>query len=218
MLTIAEEVYLLFLDDQHGAIIDTPVPVIAQVLAGALLMELTLGDYVEAEIDTLRLAGGQDAGEPLLDEALRELRRTPDPQPIAACLQELARPQRALPERVLARLLERGILRREERRLFWVLAVRQYPLVDDREVREVKTRLRALIMSDDLPDPRDVVLISLASSARLFDTMFTPAERIRLQSRIDLLARFDLVGQVVARSVRSIEQTMTQLLALAAAM
>lgn len=217
MLNFAEELYLLALDDRQGEVIHTSLKVFDQVLAGALLMDLALRNRLDADVAELRLVDGAATGDPLLDETLAELQRDSRPRATADWLQRLARPERDLSGRVLARLLARGILRQEDRRLFWVFAIRQYPLIDDREIREVKTRLRELILSDELPDPRDVVLISLASSANLFDAVFTPEEFARVRERIAMLARLDLIGQAVARSVREIEQTMTQTMIVAMA-
>jgi hypothetical protein len=62
---------------------------------------------------------------------------------------------------VLERLVDKGILRIEDKRILWVFAVRRYPLLDDREIREVRARLRDLIDSDAIPDPEDAVLIAL---------------------------------------------------------
>src|SRR5260370_7403189 len=61
----------------------------------------------------------------------------------------------------LKRLIERGILRREENRVLWVFGTRRYPIVENHEQQEVKLRIAALLMSDEIPDARAVVTISL---------------------------------------------------------
>jgi len=67
---------------------------------------------------------------------------------------------------------------------------------------------RELILSDDIPDPREVVLINLGNACRLLDDLFTPAEYEQVRSRITALARLDLIGQEMAKSIREIERTM----------
>ena len=86
--------------------------------------------------------------------------------------------------------------------------MRRYPLLDNHEVKEVKTRLRELILSKDIPDPREVVLITLGNACRLLDDLFTAEEYEQVRSRITTLARLDLIGQEMAKSIREIERTM----------
>jgi anti-anti-sigma factor len=207
-LNLAEEVFLLALDDRHGLIKSGLLPVLDYALAGALLMELALSARVDTDATAMKLISGAPTGDALLDEALRELQAEPQAQPTSFWLEKLADPARRLQDRALAGLLKKGILRQENRRLLWVFEVRRYPVVDDREVKEVSTRMRELILSTDLPEPRDVVLLNLANVCRLLDDLFTPQESERLRPRIAALARLDLIGQEMASSIRAIELTM----------
>jgi anti-anti-sigma factor len=207
-LSFIEEVYLLALDDQRGVIKPTLLPILDCALAGALLMELALCGRVDTDATGLRVISGEPTGDALLDDALRELQRQPEPQPTSYWVEKLTDTARHLQDQALTRLLAKGILKQEDRRLLWVFAVRCYPVMDDREVKEVRTRLRELIQSDDLPDPRDVVLLNLANACRLLDDLFAPQEYERLRPRIIALSRLDLIGQEMARLIRSIELTM----------
>ena len=67
----------------------------------------------------------------------------------------------------LKRLVEKGVLREEEGRFLWVFHTRRYPVIDDTEQREVRARLRQLILTDEIPDPRDVVLLCLIDACGL---------------------------------------------------
>lgn len=208
MLRFAEEIYLLALDDQQGVIKPLPVSALDYALAGALLMDLALLDRIDTDLKDLRVENVEPTGDPLLDDTLRELQSEPQTHPTAYWLKRLADQSKRIQERVLERLVAKGILRRENRRILWVFEVRRYPLMDNREVKEVRARLRDLILSDEIPDPREVVLINLANACRLLDDLFAPAELERVRPRIATLARLDLIGQEMARSIREIERTM----------
>jgi anti-anti-sigma factor len=207
-VSLVEEVYLLALDDQRGVIKPTLLPILDCALAGALLMELALCGRIDTDATGLRVTSSEPTGDALLDDALRELQRQPEPQPTSYWVEAFTETARHLQDQALTRLLAKGVLKQEDRRLLWVFAVRRYPVMDDREVKEVRTRLRELIQSDDIPDPRDVVLLNLANACRLLDDLLAPPERERLQPRIAALARLDLIGQEMARLIRSIELTM----------
>ena len=73
----------------------------------------------------------------------------------------------------------------------------------------MQERLRDLITSNEIPDARDIVLISLCNACRLLHDMFPEKEYEKLRPRIENLARLDLIGQEISRAIREIEQAMT---------
>lgn len=208
MLSFAEELYLLALDDKQGVIKPLPVSALDYALAGALLMDLALQNRIDTDLTSLAVTSDEPTGDPMLDDTLRELRQKTEPQPTSHWLKHFADQSKRIQEHVLARLIQKKILKQENRRILWVFEVRRYPLIDNHEVKEVKTRLRELILGNDIPDPREVVLINLGNACRLLDDLFTPAEYEKVRARIAALARLDLIGQEMAKSIREIERTM----------
>ena len=69
------------------------------------------------------------------------------------------------------------------------------------EEREVRERLRTTILSEDIPDPRDILLISLLVSSNLMNRLFSREEIKAAQDRIDQLAQMDLIGQAVFKTI-----------------
>ena len=125
----------------------------------------------------------------------------------SAWVEEVARDADDLREKALARLVTRDILRKEEGRFLWVFHTRRYPIIDDREQREVKARLRELVLGNDIPDPRDVVLVCLVEAAGLWDLLLTESEQDRAADRIAQLRKMDLVGQAMTQVVRDIQES-----------
>lgn len=207
-LSIAEEFYLLALDDCKGVIYLPATSVLDYALAAALLMELALCDRIDTDQTSMKLISGTPTGNPLLDDALRDLHQNVEPRPTSFWLGQLAKQEKCIGERVLASLIRKGILKQENKRILWVFEVRRYPLIDDRKIKEVRTRLRELILGDDIPGPRDVVLISLGNTCRLLDRLFTSEELERVQARIAALARLDLIGRATANVIQEIERDM----------
>ena len=211
-LTVAEEIYLLALDESQGVTKrHIPTSALDYALASALLMELALCDRVDTELTDdnltiLKVTSAEPTGDTLLDDTLRELQQEPEPKLTSFWLERLTNWRGHIGELVLERLIRKGILKQENKRILWVLEVKRYPLMDDREVKEVRTRLRELILGDDIPDAHDVVLISLGNACRLMDDLFTPKEYSLVEARIDALARLDLIGQEMTRSIREIER------------
>ncbi len=212
-LTVAEEIFLLALDEKKGITKQhIPTAALDYALAAAVLMELALCDRIDTEMTSLdltilKVTSSKPTGDALLDDALLELKHETETQLTSYWLERLAKWKGHIGELVLSRLIRKGILKQENRRILCVFEVERYPLMDDREVKEVRTRLRELILGDDIPDAHDVVLISLGNACRLMEDLFTPKEYEQVESRIDTLARLDLIGQEMTNAIRDIEKT-----------
>ncbi len=203
-LTFIEELVLLALDDDTGA--QRPMPVMAfnYAIAGALLADLALANRIDTDPKQLVVLNRDPLGDPLLDNALATIAAEPAPKPVAYWLSIFSEERPALEAAALARLVDRGILRREEKKILWVFGVRRYPTVDNHERIEVRTRLAALILGDDLPDPRDAVLISLLTASHLAASMFAAPEFTARSARLATLAKMDLVGREVAAAIEAV--------------
>jgi golgi phosphoprotein 3 len=205
VVTFAEEIMLLALDDERGEFRELPSSGLAFALAGALLMDLALRQRLDSDLRALTVVSDQPTGEPLLDPILAEV-ATGDVRSTRHWLRLLAGREQTIRTQVLDRLVERGILRRDAQRVFWAFSQRRYPTVDGSERREVRTRLRHLLLSEELPDPRDAALVGLVETCRLFDGVLSDDEVAASRTRIMTVARLDLIGQQVLRAVREIER------------
>ena len=70
--------------------------------------------------------------------------------------------------KAIDRLVGRGVLETEADGLVFlsrpVSRARRYPTVGGRTTEEVRFRMMRTIFSEDIPDPRDIVIISLAAA------------------------------------------------------
>lgn len=206
MLTFAEEILLLAVDDKNGTIKALPAHSLRFSLSGALLMELAMMNRIDTDLNKLIVVSTEPTGDQLLDEALKRLQESDSPKNTEYWLNELAWNMEKLKERVLQQLVEKKVLKVEDRKILWVFARRCYPLINDKEVKEVKARLREVILSRDIPDPRDAVLISLVLACNLFDEIFTEEELEKVMPWITKMAKIDLIGREVNQSIQKIFQ------------
>ena len=204
MLNFAEELLLLALDDRKGVIKPLPSHSMRFALTGALLMELAFAGRIDTDLDSLTVVNPEPTGEQLLDEILERLKNSDSPKNTEYWLNELAWNTDDLQKKTLQQLVDKGVLKVEDRRVLWVFARRCYPVMDDHEVKEVKTRLRELILKKDIPDPRDAVLISLVLACNLFREIFTEEELERVMPWITKLSKLDLIGREVNQSIHKI--------------
>jgi golgi phosphoprotein 3 len=204
MLTFVEEIVLLQLDDAQGKLVDLPSSATAIVLASAALMELALRNQVDTDLRQLFVVDPTPTGDDILDDALARLAATPGEFTTAAALQRIGAHAEGYQEKALAHLVAKGILRRRDGRLLWVFPSRRYPVIDEREQREVKARLRQLLLSEEIPDPRDVALICLVEASGLLGLVLSAEESRRAADRVAQLDKMDLIGQALMRAVAEI--------------
>ena len=210
MLRFAEEIVLLLLDEERGAIVSAfPSRSLNIVLAGAVLMDLALEDRIDTDLTQLTVVSATPLDDALLDPTLAALAQAAETRPVSSWLTALAERGDTIRDTVLARLVSRGILEAEGEGLVFlsrfVSRARRYPSIDGKTTEEVKLRLMRVLFSDEIPDPRDIVLICLADACGIFETILSKAERTEVQDRLDVVRRLDLIGQAVTQAIRELE-------------
>ena len=222
MLTFAEEILLLSLDDKKGSFLSSvPEQALRTALAGALLMELAVMNRIDTDLHALFVVAPDPTpdptpdttpdttGDPLLDDVLQRIQTGEADQPAAFWLNEIAWKIDNLRDCVVQGLVEKGVLKIEDRKVLWVFPQRRYPLLDDREVKEVRARLRELLFGNDIPEYRDAVLVGLVHSCGMVETLFSDQELSQVMPRLTRLAQLDLIGREVDRAIREIMMAMT---------
>ncbi len=203
-INFVEEIALLALDDTTGRRLPMPPLAHSYALAGAVLAELSLHNRIDTDLEKLTVLSTEPTGDSMLDDALKLIATAPAPQPVSRWLGFFSDRSLELERAADERLVARGILRREQSTFLWVFGTRKYPTIDNHERSEVRTRLTALILGDDLPDPRDAALLSLLRACRLAETIFKGKEFTARADRIERLAKMDLVGREVAASIDAV--------------
>jgi golgi phosphoprotein 3 len=183
-LTLADEIVVLMLRDDTGAIRPECASVASMAIAGGILMELALLGRIDTDLKTLFIADPAPVGDDLLDEALHKIAAAPQSRSSAWWIRALGLHGGDLSVRVLRRLVQAGILRTEDRQFLWVFSRRAYPQNTGREEREAKTRLLSVIFNDDVPEARDTLLLGLADSTGVLDTILSAEDRRKAANRI----------------------------------
>ncbi len=197
MLSFAEEILLLALDDKTGEIRELPSFSLDGALACALLVELAFLNRIDYDQYSMHVVDSTPVGNLLLNGTLRALERRGKEWTMRDALYFLSGQALAIRERVLGHLVSKGVVRMVDKRVFWVFSGSQVPSHDGRETMEIRTRLRELILSDEIPDPRDTVLISLVDACSMWGEVFSESELERVRDRIRAIARMELMGQTL---------------------
>ena len=203
MLRFAEEVILLLLRDDDGKFVHVPSWLLDRTLAGAVLMDLAMEYRIDTDPERLVLLDDTPTGDSLLDPTLARIAadREGADQDARYWVEQEASHSEDTREEALRRLVDLGILEREDDRFLWVFKSRRYPVIDGKAEREVKLRIMGVLFSDEIPDPRDVVIICLADACGLFRELLPKRELEQASVRIDQVRKLDLIGQAMAQTI-----------------
>ena len=202
-MRFVEEILLLLLRDEDGKFVAVPGIALDNALAGGVLMDLALENRIDTDPERLILVDPTPVGDSLLDPTLAAIAGGEQRDALYWVGQTALRAAEIRRE-ALSRLVERGILEHDEGRFLWVFRSRRYPIIDGRAEREVKLRILGVLLSDDIPDPRDIVIIGLADACGLLPQLLPKGEYDKARARIDQVRKLDLIGQATSRAIHDI--------------
>lgn len=212
MLTVAEEMLLLVLDDNSGTFITEPDININYALAGAVLADLALKKRIEADSDKLFVLDPTPTGDAVQDAVLSRITEADQVQDTAYWVAEIGQRGDEVREHLLARLVERGILKQVEEKVLWVFETRRYPMIDGREEREVKKRILDTLLSEGPASHEDAVIISLVDSCNLFRQILGERELENLRPRIEAIADSEAIGMAVGETIRQVRASVAPMI------
>lgn len=204
MLRFVEEIILLMLGDDDGRFIQIPTWSMDYAVAGAVLMDLAMENRIDTDLHNLILISDTPVGDSILDPVLAQIANGGN-HDTRHWVEHVSNSGANIREQALERLVEKGILENQEDRFLWVFRSRRYPSIDDTAEREVKLRILGVLFSDDIPDPRDQMIICLADACAIFPRLLSRREYEGAADRIALVSRMDLIGQAMSQAIHDIQ-------------
>jgi hypothetical protein len=203
-LNLAEELLLLALNEEKGTVVCAASMTLPYGLAGALLIELSQAGLVRVEGKKLVASPGGSARDGLLDEALAAIRSSKKTRSLEHWVGKIGRSGGKIKKALLARLVEKRILVKEERRFLWFFPGARYPQSDPRPETVIRERIRSGIRGYAMPPERTAALISLLHACELVGVVFEKGERREARKRAKEISKTQPVGSAVARAVAAV--------------
>ena len=205
-LTLTQELILMLLNEETGYFHQVPGWNLNCAVIGAVLAELSLRARIDTDPDraTLFLMDEAETGNPVLDLILKEIAAEPVQRDAGYWIERLAPRAEAIIDMVLERLVDLKVLERHAGD-FWTLArtARQTEIFDSdpkgTAVQFVKTRISNAIFNNEIPDPRDVLIISLINTCDVFRFIFQLDDEA--EKRIEFICKMSLLGRSIAAAV-----------------
>ena len=203
-LGLLDEFILILLNEENGYFYQVPGWEMNCAVIGAVLAELSLLSRIDTDMESLLILDPTETGNHCLDLILKEIVDEPVQHNAQYWIEKLINHAESIIDLTLENLVNMGILEHHEGD-FWTLAAgKLYATADsdsdDETAAEfIRTRIGKDIFSDDIPYPRDIIIICLVQTCDIFHFMFKLDKKA--EERINLICKMDLIGRSIADAV-----------------
>ncbi|MCY4530220.1 MAG: cytochrome P450 [Chloroflexi bacterium] len=203
-LTLPEELIVMLLNEETGYFHQVPGWDLNCAVIGAVLAELSLVSRIDTDMESLILLDDTEVGSPILDPILKEIAEEPVQRNAQFWIERLAPRAESIVDLTLDRLVELGMLEYHDGE-FWTLShtVGRRDLVsgngDGTAVEFVTSRIRNVIFNNEIPFPRDVVIVCLLNTCDVLRFIFHIDDEH--EERIQAICKLDLIGRAIAEAV-----------------
>ena len=190
----------MLLNEENGYFHQVPGWDLNCAVIGAVLAELSLMDRIDTDLESLFLLDPTPAGNPALDPILAEIADEQVQRSAQYWIERLAPHAESIIDLTLDHLVERKILQHHNGD-FWTLARQDQEMFNGAGsgIQFVKTRVSQAIFNNEIPHPRDIIIICLVNACDVFRFMFQLDEEA--EKRIEFICNMDLLGRSIAAAV-----------------
>lgn len=207
MMTFVEEL-LLLTSDENGELVPMQDDRYECAMAGAALMDLAFSDRIDTDLQMLVVSDHTPTGDSMLDRILAKIAYRRQAVDTRRWIRDLSEDEAlTIQESALDGLVERGILKHQEKKFPWTSRSQRYVMVDGKARNELSLRIENVLISGDIPDPRDIALISLLDACDILPDVFPGKWLERCHPRLEQLRKMDLIGREVAGAIADVDRT-----------
>ena len=203
-LTLTQEFILMLLNEETGYFHQVAGWNLNCAVVGAALGELSLRSRIDTDMESLFLVDRTETGNSALDPILKEIADEPVQRNTQYWIEKLAPRAESILDSVLDNLVDQRILEHHEGD-FWTLAPSVWHTDQTSDSQEgapgefIKTRINKAIFLNEIPDPRDIIIICLVNTCDVLRFIFQLDEAA--EKRIEFLCKMDLIGRAIAEAV-----------------
>jgi hypothetical protein len=201
LLTLLEEIVLLTINPRTGSLEGGNEFGVRYALAGAVLFDLALAQRIDTDVDSVSVIDATPTGNPIQDDLLAALSRRGNSFKVRDCVEQIFYQRKDLEGEALAILIEKGILRKEASKVLWVIDVERLRVIDGAHHQNIKARLARSVLEDEIPEVRDIMLVSLANACGLLGVVLAPAQIELRANWIETLSKIETISRNVSYAI-----------------
>lgn len=189
----------MLLNEESGYFHQVPGWNLNCAIAGAALAELSLQARVDTDTDHLILLDSTPTGDPVLDLALTQISRESTQHDARYWVEKLAASAEMMVDLTLDRLVQLDILEHHDGDFWSFTPGAWHEAAATGQPQYVKTRISNAIFLDQIPSPRDVIIVALANTCDVLRHVYSLDDES--DARVQLISQMDLIGRAIADAV-----------------
>jgi len=203
MLTIAEELLLLALDDEKGNIVFSAANSLGYGLAGAILSELTLEERITLEGKKVVITNDAPLEDKVLNRIASQIKDSAKSRSPRSWIERLNKTE--LRKELLQRLVEKGILQEKEEKVLGIFTRRRYPESQGAPEHSIRTRIQECLDGSREPDARTTMLLGLIKACNLVGEIVPKKEKRVVEKQIEQMMKNNPYSKAVKASVDAMQ-------------
>ncbi|PXY03087.1 hypothetical protein DF185_03070 [Marinifilum breve] len=206
-LNLVDQLTLLALDDEKGSFIADSFS-FAYGLAGAVILELSLQKRIEVEGKKIKVKSKETCGDALLDYFLDKIKHSKKQRSIQTWVETIGEKFSYIKDETLAKLIDEGILKKEEKKILWIFNVDKFPAKNAKPENLLRKRLNDILLNDSDIEIQEIMLISLIDMCELNHEVYGKERAKEYKKKIKDIIEKGQLSSSIGKAVKEIHEAL----------
>lgn len=201
MLTLTEELMLLAVHDEKGNVIFSATSSIPYGISCCMILDLYYKGIISIDENNMEIEiiKNEETHIEFLDKAFKQLDSKSKSKSLDFWIRALAHDIKDYQNLIYENLVLNGILRREAKKLLFIIKFDRYPTLNPAPELETRDRIHKSVMMDIEPDNQLLQLIGLMYACNLINEVFPENMRVAAKKSIKSLIEKDRYSKLVIK-------------------
>lgn len=205
MFTIAEALILLGTDDEKGTAVSSASSSLNYGLTGSILSELAMMGRIELKDGKVILADDTLTEISYFNTVIDEIKDDHKERTVEHWINHFSGNTKAINDPVYLSLVDKGILKEEDKTYFLLFNTNVYPTVDARPEQEIRKHVNDVVFNNRETDPEIAMLLSLIKTCDLTAEVFGRERKEEADKKLAEIIENNEYGKAVSKTVQDME-------------
>lgn len=203
MFTIAEALILLGTDDDKGTAVSSAS--LNYGLVGSILAELAMTESIELKDGKVAVTDNSLTDVSYFNTVLNEIKEDHKERTVEYWISHFAGNTKAINDPVYLSLVDKGILKEEDKTYFFFFNTNVYPTVDERPEQEIRNHVNDVVFNNAETDAEIAMLLSLIKTCDLIEEVFGKERKKEAEKKLIEIIDNNEYGKAVNQTVKDME-------------
>lgn len=205
MFTIAEALILLGTDDDKGTAVSAASSSLNYGLVGSILSELALMGRIELKEDKIVISDDTLTDVSYFNTVLDEIKEDHKERTVEHWISHFVGKTKAINDPVYLSLVDKGILKEEDKTYFFFFNTNVYTTVDARPEQALRKHVNDVVFNNAEADAEIAMLVSLIKTCDLTAEVFGKERKKSAEKKLVEIIERNEYGNAVSNTVEDME-------------